>query len=322
MEKQLNIWEFMETNLKKKVNTILLYVVESIGSSPGRRGFFMAVNTNGEMEGSIGGGIMEHKFVEMAKQILKENESASLVKRQVHDKESGNNKSGMICSGEQTILVYPLQEQDIIPIQQIITALKNYSIGTLSFSPDGMQFSTSTSANFEYHFNSDKDWHYSEIIGYRNHLYIVGGGHCSLAFSKLMRNMDFYIHLFDDRKDLNTMVHNQSAHEKKYISSYSEIGQYIPSGENNYVVIMTFGYRSDDEALRALFHKEFKYLGVMGSKKKIEKMFETYQAENISIETLRKIHAPIGIPIHSQSTEEIAVSIAAEIIGIKNMPTN
>ena len=49
---------------------MLLYVLESKGSSPGRQGFFMAVNSNGEMEGSIGGGIMEHKFVEMAKEKL------------------------------------------------------------------------------------------------------------------------------------------------------------------------------------------------------------------------------------------------------------
>ncbi|MEO9210026.1 MAG: XdhC family protein [Ginsengibacter sp.] len=320
MEKQLKIWKFIYNNLEKEVATILLYVLESIGSSPGRRGFFMAVNEVEQMEGSIGGGIMEHKFVEMAKQILKENAATTLVKKQVHDKKAGNNKSGMICSGEQTILVYPLQVQDRKPIQQIISILKNNSIGTISFSPQGINFSESENEDNQYQFNSEEDWHYTEKIGYQNHLYIIGGGHCALALSNLMRSMDFYIHLFDDRKDLNTWENNHSAHQKKYISSYTQIDQYIPSGENNYVVIMTFGYRSDDEALRALIHKEFKYLGVMGSKKKIQKMFETYQAENIPIETLQKIHAPIGIPIHSQSTEEIAVSIAAEIIGIKNIP--
>ena len=81
---------------------------------------------------------------------------------------------------------------------------------------------------------------------------------------------------------------------------------------------MTFGYRTDDEALRILMHKNFKYLGVMGSKKKMEKMFETYREEGVSETILQNIHSPIGINIHSQTPEEIAVSIAAEIIKIKN----
>ena len=49
------------------------------------------------------------------------------------------------------------------------------------------------------------DWTYKEKTGYKNHLYIIGGGHCALAFSKIMSTMDFYIHLFDDRENLNTV---------------------------------------------------------------------------------------------------------------------
>ena len=67
MKKQLTIWNLLSKSIKEKIPAMLLYVVESEGSSPGRQGFFMAVNTEGKMEGSIGGGIMEHKFVEMGK---------------------------------------------------------------------------------------------------------------------------------------------------------------------------------------------------------------------------------------------------------------
>lgn len=53
---------------------------------------------------------------------------------------------------------------------------------------------------------SEDDWLYQEKIAYKNNLYITGGGHCALAFSKLMSTMDFYIHLYDDRKELNTFL--------------------------------------------------------------------------------------------------------------------
>ena len=320
MKKQLAIWKLIEKSLNHKIPVILLYVLESIGSSPGRRGFFMAVTSEGEMEGSIGGGIMEHKFVEMARQMLKEHLKRAFVKKQWHDKEAGKNKSGMICSGEQTILIYSVNKEDKKPIRQIISALKNDKNGTLQLSQNGLSFYTSSlSLDPEvYRYSSDYDWEYTEHIGYKNHLYIIGGGHCSLAFTKLMKSMNFYIHVFDNRKDLHTMKRNKKAHEKKYIESYSLLADYIPSGENNYVAIMTFGYRTDDEALRILMHKNFKYLGVMGSKKKMEKMFETYREEGVSETVLQNIHSPIGINIHSQTPEEIAVSIAAEIIKIKN----
>jgi xanthine dehydrogenase accessory factor len=150
-------------------------------------------------------------------------------------------------------------------------------------------------------------------------LYIIGGGHCALALSKLMSTMDFYIHLFETREGLNTMVRNSFAHEKKVINSYAELFELIPPGKNNYVVIMTFGYRTDDAAARALMNKDFKYIGLLGSKMKIEKMFADYRGEGIAGELMHTIHSPVGIQIKSETPEEIAVSIAAEIIKVKNL---
>ena len=72
MQKQLQVWKLIDNSLNSNIPVMLLYVLESSGSSPGRQGFFMAVNANSEMEGSIGGGIMEHKFVELAKERLQE----------------------------------------------------------------------------------------------------------------------------------------------------------------------------------------------------------------------------------------------------------
>jgi xanthine dehydrogenase accessory factor len=81
---------------------------------------------------------------------------------------------------------------------------------------------------------------------------------------------------------------------------------------------MTVGYRTDDIVLRALWKKQFRYLGLLGSKSKIEKMFNDYRSEGVPESLLEPIHAPMGISIHSQTPEEIAISIAAEIIREKN----
>ena len=133
-----------------------------------------------------------------------------------------------------------------------------------------------------------------------------------------MSTMDFYIHLFEDREHLNTMEANNYAHEKTIVKDYTELKELIPSGENNYVVVMTFGYRTDDIAVKALVNKDFKYFGLLVSKKKIEKMFSGYKNEGIDDNLLNKIHSPIGLQIKSETPEEIAVSIAAEIIKVKN----
>jgi xanthine dehydrogenase accessory factor len=165
---------------------------------------------------------------------------------------------------------------------------------------------------------SAEEWIYEEEFGFKNRLFIVGGGHCALALSKIMATMDFYLHMFEERKELNTYDSNTFVDEKMIVSGYSELQNFIPSGKNNYVVIMTFGYRTDDIALRSLIGNDYKYLGVLGSESKMKKMFEEWRKDGLPEEKLNKIHAPVGINVNSRTPEEIAISIAAEIIGVKN----
>jgi xanthine dehydrogenase accessory factor len=325
----IKTWKLICQSLEQNIPVMLLYVLESKGSSPGRQGFFMAVTNEGpstplRMEGSIGGGIMEHKFVEMARQRLREQgtrnkKQGASIRKQIHDKSAAKNQSGMICSGEQTILVYEVREEDLSTVQNIITSLEKNKNGTLLLSPGKLAFEDKASAiDFELTFQSEDDWLYKEKTGYKNQLFIIGGGHCALAFSKLMRSMDFYILIYDERKGLKTMIENEAAHEKHFINDYNELNSLIQPGGNHYVVIMTFGYRTDDIALRALAGKDFKYIGLLGSKSKIEKMFDDYRKEGIEQSWLQQIHTPAGLVIKSQTPEEIAISIAAEIIKVKN----
>ena len=319
MHKQLHTWQLIHHSLQHNIAVMLLYVLESKGSSPGRQGFMMVVNANGEMSGSLGGGIMEHKFVELAKSKLKEAASEISIHHQIHDKSVAKNQSGMICSGEQTIFLYTIKKEETSAIENIISALQQNKNASLHLSPNGVAFSENIlKKNYELQIKGDDGFSYTEKLGYKNILYIIGGGHCSLALSQLMSNMDFYIHLFDHRDELNTMEQNQFVHEKKVLNDFTELSSFIQSSPNSFVVIMTFGYRTDADALKTLAGKDFAYLGVLGSKNKIKKMFEQFIEEGVDKKWLDKIYAPIGIQIKSQTPEEIAVSIAAEIIRAKN----
>jgi xanthine dehydrogenase accessory factor len=290
-------------------------VLESKGSSPGRRGFLMSVNAAGEMEGSIGGGIMEHKFTELAKERLRQNEKILAVKRQVHDKEALKDQSGMICSGEQTNLLYSLQPSDKPVLEKIITSLEQHRHGCLSLSPNGIAFAEQPPASdFYFKLISETQWQYREKTGFRNRLYIIGGGHVALAFSRIMRTMDFYIVLFDDRRGLDSLRRNDFVHERILLHDYRELNGLVQAGETHYVAVMTQGYRTDDQAVRTLLPLNFRYFGLLGSKAKVEKMLAAYRSEGMTEERLQRLSAPAGLAIHSQTPEEIAISIAAEII--------
>ena len=319
MKKQQAVWKLIAGSLRQNVPVMLLYVLESKGSSPGRKGFLMAVTRDGKMQGSIGGGIMEHKFVEMAKEKLQSNEQLLTIKQQIHDKQAAKNQSGMICSGEQTILLYQVKPENASDIDKLIESLEQNKNGLLKLSPKGLSFDDEVNSHEDvFKMNSEADWLYQQVTGYINHIHIIGGGHCALELSRMMSVLGFYVHVYEDRPELNTLQQNEYANEKILVNDYNELNNIISSNTNSYIVLMTWGYRTDDIALRALINKEFKYLGVLGSRKKIKKMFTDYAAMGIDEAKLKRIHSPIGIQIKSQTPEEIAVSIAAQIIKVKN----
>lgn len=316
---QLNLWNFLLANIRDNISCILLYVVQSNGSSPGRQGFAMVVNANSKITGSIGGGIMEFKLVEYAKQKIAANNLSIEIKQQIHNKEVSKNQSGMICSGEQTVAFIPVDDRNKKTIEHIIDSLKHNSNDTLVISNQGISFSENHNT-FDYIFNKDnyENWVYKEKIGYKNKLTIIGAGHCALALSKLMCTMDFYIELFDERNDLNTFNDNNFVHNKTIIDNYKNIANTIAQIENHFVVVMTVGYRTDAIVVKALQNKQFTYLGVLGSKNKMKQLFTEFEQNGVDKNWLNTVNTPIGLNIKSKTPEEIAISIAAEIIAIKN----
>ena len=149
-------------------------------------------------------------------------------------------------------------------------------------------------------------------------IHIIGGGHVGLALSELMSFLGFFIKVYDDRPGLKTLWQNNFVDEKIIIPGYDQLNDFFTATENDFVVIMTVGYRTDKIVLKQLTGRHFFYLGLLGSSHKIETLFKELREDNVPQKWLDTIFSPVGVAIDSKTTKEIAVSIAAEIIREKN----
>jgi len=317
----MEVWHYINDNLNATGKIILLWVLESEGSSPGRQGFKMAVSANG-FYGTIGGGIMEHKLVEKAKTLLINDVNEISLIRQYHDKQHSKDQSGMICSGSQLIAFVPVSGNDKKIIEGVVKSPENGTKDVVCLSPKGININVAGQKVIGLKYSTENDWQYAEYINQRPVIHIIGGGHVGFALSELMSYLGFYIKLYDNRPDLNTFAHNIFANEK-IIVDYNKIDDIIKGNPDEYVVIMTVGYRDDKIVFRKLMDKKFLYIGMLGSEAKIKTLFTEFEQKGIDPTRWKHAFIPIGVNIFSKTAKEIAISISAEIIREKNknLPT-
>ena len=307
----MNTWHKIQQLLKQNQTLYLLTVVESIGSAPGRCKFKMIVANNGELYGSIGGGIMEFNMVEKARKLLSQNRVEQHIVKQIH-KGDASASSGMICSGSQRIAFNYLAPKDLSVVDTIINAHQS-----VEYSNNGIVCSHSF-AEYGFQRKSDKDWVFRELINQKPCVHIFGAGHVSVPTSRLLMELGFQVNVYDNRTDLNTFDENKMVTNKQRID-YNNVFEFVSIRSEDYVVLMTHKFTEDKAILAQLLRFDYKYLGVLGSKNKINVMFEALLKENIPQQQLNKVHAPIGIEVNSQTPMEIGISIVAEIIAIKNL---
>lgn len=314
-----NIWTYIKRKLVQDIDVVLCVVLESKGSSPGKAGFKMAIVGEGDKFGTIGGGNVEYNLIHKALSIKNFNETEVKIIKQVHTEEENELSSGMLCSGEQTMVLYLLDKTKLPEIEKIIDTLNENGKVALSFNNKKISVlnncNLSKPISFEY--NNIDDWNYFEELGYRENVYIFGAGHICLALSELLNKLGFYIHIIDDRDNLEQMVNNVFVNEKSIID-YKDCESVFDNDPNGYIIIMTHSHKADHIVLSKMIDKEFRYLGMMGSPAKVKEIYDRLKNNGISIEKLRKVDAPIGLKINSKTVDEIAVSIAAKLIQIRN----
>ena len=150
-------------------------------------------------------------------------------------------------------------------------------------------------------------------------LHIFGGGHVSLALSRVAHEAGFAIEVADDRESFANMERFPMA--RAVHTSYEEAFQKIKPNGSSYLVIVTRGHKDDMRVLAWAARTEARYIGMIGSKRKVISVYKALEAEGMSAEQLARVHAPIGLEIGALTPEEIAISITAELIATRRNAT-
>jgi xanthine dehydrogenase accessory factor len=157
---------------------------------------------------------------------------------------------------------------------------------------------------------------YIEPLESTPHLYVIGAGHVGYHLARLAHTIGFRTHVLDDREKF--------ANRERFPDAAEVIVDTIPEWlhradipSNAYVVIVTRGHTHDLDALRALAARDLRYLGLIGSKAKVKRIYDALLAEGMPHECLQRVHAPVGLDIGAVSPEEIAVAILAELIAVR-----
>ena len=148
-------------------------------------------------------------------------------------------------------------------------------------------------------------------------VYVFGAGHVGYFVVKMAHEVGFKVHVIDDReKFANTERFSEGIDVVvDDIPTWIETHQLPPTA---YAVIVTRGHTHDLDALRALTASPLRYLGLIGSKAKVKRLYDALIEEGHSPDALKAVHAPIGLDIGAVSPQEIAVSILAELVAVKH----
>ena len=150
-------------------------------------------------------------------------------------------------------------------------------------------------------------------------LFIFGGGHIALALSRMARLVGFRIIVVDDRPEFASRERFPEA-ERTIGADFAEAFSDLDIDSSSYIVIVTHAHAGDEVVLEKALQTEARYVGMIGSKRKNNVVFENLRAKGVAQASIDRTHAPIGVPIHAWTSEEIAVSILAEIIKVRRAP--
>lgn len=273
-------------------------VVETTGSTPQVPGAMMYVDAASQTHGTIGGGCVEAEMRRRAFDLLQR--AASDLVEIVLDHDLGWD-DGLICGGTMKIAVVTLcRSEQIIDLREALARLSRGETAEVTIELGDAPSPCSYRVRFE----PDPK------------LVIAGAGHIAQELSRLAVGLGFQVTVIDNRADY--------AHPRRFpppiALAVGEIDRTLatqPLDTATYVVIVTRGHKHDRAALEAVIRSPVRYLGMIGSERKVKIIFDQLAEKGIPAELIRRVHAPIGLPINAVTVPEIAVSIAAQLIAVR-----
>lgn len=317
-------------------DAVLVSIIASSGSTPRGTGACMLVTKEGRIYGTIGGGAVEYRSEIMAAEVLAEQRSRlkffCLTKNEILD-------LGMICGGDVHVyfryipkgdaatlaLVERIQElfargeqswliSDISPDADSSMSVYGKKSGAFGPKlPDGLAESLNNHAGpFPFHGHT----YYCETLVQAGKVYIFGGGHVAQALVPALAAVGFRCVVLEDREELCRPELFPGVDETRLIDN-ERILDFVDIEETDYVAVMTRGHSFDQKIQAQVLKTPARYIGVIGSRKKTEKVFSNLRELGFSNEDLSRITTPIGLDIGAETPAEIAVSVAAQLIAVR-----
>jgi xanthine dehydrogenase accessory factor len=322
-------------------------LVETRGSTPQKAGAMMLVFPDGSQAGTLGGGCVEAEVKRRALAVMSQGEPI-LEKFQL-DHDYGWD-DGLICGGRMHVLIEPLTatvpayfreldamtrrpgcSTEAIVFDGEASGLRELSAylldedGNLCASLHAEEGGAELPPRIREHLKprgSRPRAYAVQGIAYLPtaapcRLVIVGGGHVGQAVARLAAELDFDVWVIDDRAEYVTSTRFPTA-TKRLSGAIEDVLPNLEITPDTYCLIVTRGHNHDQEALYHLAGRGARYLGMIGSRRKIKLIFENLMHEGVPAEELADVYAPLGIDIGSQTVPEIAVSICAELVAHRN----
>lgn len=307
----------------------MVYILSSGGSTPRGPGAVMAVFAGGASLGTIGGGNVEYEAQKQAAALLERGEDLQQSFRFVQGEAAS---LGMVCGGDVTLQFQYLSPEGTAPA--VMRELAEAFAGTedtwlVLRIRDGRvtDMDTADAAGCRRVRRGEAEALLGERALWREpwfalpvvqsgRTYIFGGGHVSRALVPLLASVGFRPVVYDDRAEFADPSLFPQA-EEVLCGSFLELGRRIRLTCRDSVVVMTRGHQADYEVLTQVLRSGARYLGCIGSKRKLALCRERLLEDGFTEEEYARLHAPIGLAIGAQTPEEIAVSVAAEMIAVR-----
>ena len=291
---------------------MLVSVVRSTGSTPRAAGALLLAGPDGLLYGTVGGGLLEHRCLEIAaaRPTMPHREAFVLDNRQA-------GSLGMVCGGTSEMLFTPLD--DPAPLEAALDALHAHVPAWLCLPLNGAVPLVSQNDTLPAR-PAVATLQGQEVLAVpladAGRVFLLGGGHVSLELAALLHRLDFRHIVIDDRPAFCSPDRFPYA-EHTLVAPFPALGDVLtdslsPTAADAFC-IMTRGHEGDTDAVRFALGTPASYIGVMGSRRKREAMFARL-AEDGFTDARRRIVTPIGLDIGAQTPAEIAVSVAAQLI--------
>jgi xanthine dehydrogenase accessory factor len=275
-------------------------VVRTRGSTPQKTGAVMVVLPDGQTLGTIGGGCVEAEVRTRALQQLESDANGSLFSFKL-DHDLGWD-DGLVCGGVMDVAVEVIDASaSALPYRaarELLAAGREAAV-TVTL-PD----------------ESGTPQTFTRTLDPRPTLVIAGAGHVGGALADIAAQAGFDVAVIDDRPDFVTVERFPNVKQRIVGEIETELARYVIT-PHTYVVIVTRGHRRDGRALGAVCRSKARYVGLIGSKRKIVTIFQDLRRQGVPREQLERVRAPIGLDLGAVTPAEIAVSIAAELIAVR-----